>query len=130
MSVTVLSFGFLHPWPEKLSRPPEDRIFDLRDKLFDPAHVPDGAMRQLTGLDERVEAFVLQTNGAAELLAGIVRKAAVLAAESPTIAIGCAGGRHRSVVLARHTAQRLNDLGYGAVVRHLHVHRPVVGRTG
>jgi hypothetical protein len=50
--VTVLSFGYLHPWPEEVEKPAEDDVYDLREKLFDPAHVPGERMRDLTGLDD------------------------------------------------------------------------------
>jgi UPF0042 nucleotide-binding protein len=40
-----------------------------------------------------------------------------------TIAIGCTGGRHRSVVLAEELAQRMRDMAYEVSVRHRDVER-------
>jgi UPF0042 nucleotide-binding protein len=40
-----------------------------------------------------------------------------------TIAIGCTGGRHRSVVLAEELAQRMREMAYEVSVRHRDVER-------
>jgi RNase adaptor protein for sRNA GlmZ degradation len=46
------------------------------------------------------------------------------------IAVGCAGGRHRSAVIAEHAARLLNQRGVPAAVTHRDLHRPVAGRAG
>ena len=54
-----------------------------------------------------------------------------LAGPSPgpvTIAVGCTGGRHRSVVIADETARRLRRTGVPAAVTHRDISRPVITR--
>jgi UPF0042 nucleotide-binding protein len=46
-----------------------------------------------------------------------------------TVAIGCAGGRHRSVVLADVLAEHLALAGWHVQTNHLHVDKPVVVRS-
>lgn len=127
--VQVSSFGYLH------SPAPDAHItIDLRHALYDP-HV-DPAMRELTGLDRVVGEHVLNTPGAT----GIVGAAFLLIhamlpghdqrGEVLRVAFGCAGGRHRSVVLATELAGLLVTAGIGAELGHRDVLRPVVRRNG
>jgi RNase adaptor protein for sRNA GlmZ degradation len=128
-AVVITSFGYLHgPAPDA------DITVDVRTHLRDP-HI-DPCVRELTGRDEVVRARGLATPGARGLIEGITTdtKALLLgpgnAPESHLvrIAIGCAGGRHRSVVLADYIAARLALAGWEATTTHLHIHRPVVTR--
>ncbi|MBQ1165595.1 ATPase, partial [Streptomyces sp. A73] len=68
-------------------------------------------LRQLTGLDDEVRNKVIRTPGIPPLidaLAGVGSGFLVGAPELPTrIAVGCAGGRHRSVVVANEVATRV-----------------------
>lgn len=127
--ITVLSFGYLHPWPEGVEKPGEDLTFDLREKLADPAHVLPEEKRDLTGFDEEIESFVFQTPRAPEvfqrIVTTVIRKAA---SESCAVAVGCAGGRHRSVAVANVLRAYLRTLDYEVSARHLHVHLPRVIR--
>jgi len=130
--VIVASFGFLH------GPPPEGQhlVVDVRTILCDP-HV-DPRMRELTGLNLIVRRHVLNTPGASTLVANLVPVvlgiAAIISTPSPQwevtkIAIGCAGGRHRSVVLANELTQRLIDGGIGAEVSHRDIQQPVIDRV-
>ncbi|MFL6096017.1 MAG: hypothetical protein ACJ71Y_11265 [Blastococcus sp.] len=121
----IVSFGYLHA-----DAPEADLTVDLRRAFRDP-HV-DPAMRQLTGRDRRVQRAVLGTSGVGRLLKATVRQVQAFA-EGPSvdrivIGSGCAGGRHRSVVVADKLARRLRRRGHTVTVVHRDLHRPVVQR--
>ena len=109
--VLVTSFGYLH------STPRADVLVDVREHLRDP-HV-DPAFRELTGHDTAVMERVLATPGAGALIDALVAAAAALlpgackTGRLVRVAIGCAGGRHRSVVIANAVAARLALAGWG-----------------
>lgn len=125
-AVRITSFGYRHPLPS----PPADIVINLQDHLRDP-HV-DPALRDLTGQDPEVVAAVLATPGAPEVAAGlalIVRGCHATGAPV-TVAIGCAGGRHRSVVIANHLAGLLTGDGIPAEVTHRDISQPVLSGRG
>ncbi|MEH0578976.1 RNase adapter RapZ [Streptomyces sp. B21-108] len=124
-AVEIISFGFLHD-----AAPEADVVLDLRRAFRDP-HV-DPATRELTGRDRLVQRTVLRTPGVRRLLAATVRQVAAYA-EGPSvdrivIGSGCAGGRHRSVVVADQLARRLRRRGHTVTVHHRDLHQPVVHR--
>jgi UPF0042 nucleotide-binding protein len=121
MNLAIISFGYLHGWAPKA-----DLVTDLRP-YRDP-HV-DPAMRELTGLDERVIHTVLGTPGITEVLSGLVMDAFRYTETGPaTFAFGCSGGRHRSVVVANKLAALVGPMGITTTVVHTDIHRPVVNR--
>lgn len=137
MTLTIRSFGYLHT--DDGAAPEGATItLDLRRLLRDP-HT-DPAMRELTGAHPRVQAKVMATPGARETLAALdaLTTAAMLAAgpsEPVTVQIGCAGGRHRSYVIASMLASVIADrrraggaLEDEVALMHLHAHLPVVAR--
>lgn len=88
-------------------------------------------LRPLTGLDARVRDYVLADPASQELLelaAGLLGWVASRYVERGRrflhIAIGCTGGRHRSVVLAEELAARLSREGVEVSVRHRDVDKP------
>ncbi len=118
MRVNVMSFGFKHGVPLDA-----DVMFDVRF-LDNPHFVP--GLREKTGMDPPVRDFVLATPGAVDLLdklEELLRFALPRYNEEGksnlTIAIGCTGGRHRSVALATELARRLGD-GSGQTVGIVH----------
>jgi UPF0042 nucleotide-binding protein len=122
MQILVLSFGFKHGVPLDV-----DNVFDVRF-LPNPHWVE--AMRPLTGLDEPVRRYVLGQPAAKEFLerAGHLLSFLVPAYTREgrsylTIAIGCTGGRHRSVVLAEEIATRLREMGFNPSAIHRDVER-------
>ncbi len=126
MDVTVWSFGYLHGPP-----PEADVVVDLRRVLHNP--VPDSELRELTGADGPVRDWVAATPGAPRLAQDVHRLVVGLlvleTAGGVSVAFGCAGGRHRSVVFADDLARHLAAERWGAVVttvRHRDVDRPVV----
>lgn len=107
----ILSFGYGHGE----QAPAADIVIDVRDWFRDPAK---SDLRQLTdtcGAEDLVDDRVVEPDR---------RKRTVV------VAIGCSGGRHRSVVIARELAKIAGQLGWRAEVEHLHVHLPVIERVG
>ncbi|MBN6036234.1 RNase adapter RapZ [Amycolatopsis sp. 195334CR] len=126
IKVNVESFGYLH------DAPPRDAhlVVDLRNCLHNPA--ADPAMRELTGLYPRVRQHVLDTPGTADVLASVLETTRVLhqlhnpRRRKVIVAFGCAGGRHRSVVLANELTNALNRAGIATSVVHRDILQPVV----
>ena len=117
MQTAVVSFGFKHGLPLDV-----DLVFDCRF-LPNPHWVP--ALRTLSGLDTEVRDYVLDNEETQELLSrlddlfALLLPAYVREGKSYlSIAIGCTGGRHRSVVLAEEIAERIRRRGYTPVVHH------------
>jgi len=117
-TVTLQSFGFKYGLP-----PDADIVADMR---FLPNPFWDERLRPFTGEDEEVREYVLGQEGAEEFLD------AYSAALRPVlegyqrenkshsvVAIGCTGGKHRSVVMVRELAQRLASVP-GVAVRVTH----------
>lgn len=123
--VEIVSFGYLHA-----AAPEADVVLDLRRAFRDP-HV-DPALRQLTGHDRPVRRAVLGTRGVRRLLKATVQQVQAYnlgpSAKEIVIGSGCAGGRHRSVVVADQLARRLRRRGYTVIVHHRDIGRPVVQR--
>lgn len=119
----IRSFGYLHSPP-----PPSNITVDLRECLRDP-HV-DPALRELTGFEEPVRFAVLNTRGALGLIAHLAMTVTgLLELDIPvSLAVGCAGGKHRAVVVSHEVAARLRLTGWSVDLQHCDVHRPVVGR--
>jgi len=115
--LTILSFGFKHGLPQEA-----DVVLDARI-LPNPFYVPE--LRPLTGRDQEVVAFLEGQAEFGEFLARVedwalwswprVLKAA---RQSHTLAIGCTGGRHRSVAVAEALAARLEGKVGPLTVRH------------
>jgi UPF0042 nucleotide-binding protein len=131
-AVLLMSFGYLHPHPSELDG--AQFTIDVRGEFRDPHHDP--AFRELTGRDDAVRARVLAQPGAWEFAEAQAAAIATLVPAASTAtpprvikaAFGCAGGRHRSVVLADTVALLLGQQGIASEIRHLHIARPVVNR--
>ena len=122
MQISVMSFGFKYGLP-----PDVDNVFDVRF-LPNPHWVPE--LKELTGLDEPVRDYVLGTGQAVEFLKrvddllGFLLPCYVKEAKSyMSVAVGCTGGRHRSVVLAEEIADGIRQQGFGAAVFHRDIAR-------
>ncbi|MGW3114434.1 RapZ C-terminal domain-containing protein [Streptomyces sp. NPDC001091] len=126
IQVVVTSFGYGHsPAPEA------DITLDTRRHLRNPHHDP--AMRDLTGLDSAVRQHVLTTPGARHLITNTAVMAQILLTDVAdarqrlvTVAVGCVGGRHRSVAIAEEIAVSLRSLGVGVEVEHRDIDKPVI----
>jgi UPF0042 nucleotide-binding protein len=120
--VTVESFGYKHGVPVDA-----DLMFDMRF-LANPFFVED--LRLKTGKEADVAAYVLQRPEAETFLTQV---SALLQTTLPlyiregksylTVAIGCTGGRHRSVAIAEELGHRITGWGYTVHLRHRDVHR-------
>ena len=117
MLVNVLSFGYKHGVPVDA-----DLVFDVRF-LRNPHYVP--ALQSLTGADAAVEAYVMEDEHSRqyytklqELLTFSLPLYGAEGKSYLTVAIGCTGGHHRSVVFARLLADYLRDEGYEVVLEH------------
>ena len=117
MRLTIMSFGF------KFGIPPEsDLVLDVRC-LPNPFYVPE--LKHKTGLDQEVVDFVMSHPEAEELLRryeNFLEYALPLYVEEGksqlTIAVGCTGGKHRSITFARKIAAYCEKLGYTPGVQH------------
>ena len=108
LSLTFLSFGFKHGLPAEL-----DLLFDVRF-LPNPFFVE--GLKNLTGLDESVKNFVLDNEETGEFLAhveGFLKFLIPRFLEEGkaylTVGIGCTGGVHRSVAIARELKDRFSE---------------------
>lgn len=118
--IMIVSFGFRHG-----GQPDADVTLDVRRILRDP-HV-DPAMRELTGFDRKVRDHVIATPGALNLVRNLVDVALDLAVlGDAVIAFGCAGGRHRSVVLAELLGECIAGNGVAYRVVHRDIDKPVL----
>lgn len=121
--VEVVSFGYGHgPAPDAHA------TFDVRAHFRDP-HI-DPALRDMTAADAPVAAAVLGTAGIPALISSIAQVAAAfLDGPQPgpvTVAVGCAGGRHRSAVIAAGVARRLGETGVPVALTHRDITKPVI----
>jgi UPF0042 nucleotide-binding protein len=108
LAVTFQSFGFKHGPPRDA-----DLTFDVRF-LPNPHYVPE--LRALTGHDARVVEYVAREGKLETFYAHLVPLLEFLLPEYVregkahlTIAIGCTGGRHRSVAISEHLANRFKE---------------------
>jgi UPF0042 nucleotide-binding protein len=111
MTLQVLSFGYKHGMPIDA-----DIIMDVRF-LPNPHYQP--ALRKKTGLDEPVQKYILAQpvarrflNDWHKLIATLLPHYVREGKSYLTIAIGCTGGRHRSVFCTRWLAQKLRATGH------------------
>lgn len=117
LRITVLSFGFKYGLP-----PDADYVLDARF-LPNPFWVPE--LREHTGLEEGVSSYVLGQEGATDFVATY---AGLIAATAPgferegkrylTVAIGCTGGKHRSVAITEELTSRLSGMRLSAHASH------------
>ncbi|MFM5904645.1 MAG: RNase adapter RapZ [Micrococcales bacterium] len=109
LQVTVMSFGFKYGLPSDA-----DMVADARF-IPNPFWIED--LRPYTGQDQKVAEYVLEQSGVREFVAGYVSAIKPVFAgylrenkRYATIAVGCTGGKHRSVALATELAAQLGDI--------------------
>lgn len=115
--VNVVSFGFKYGIPRDA-----DLVLDVR---FLPNPYYDLNLRPLTGNDEAIQSFVMQYDEAKEFLNKITDLLEFLipnyikeGKNGLVIAIGCTGGKHRSVTLANGVYKELQTLPYSVRIDH------------
>lgn len=115
--ISVVTFGFKHALPRDA-----DLVFDVRF-LPNPHYVP--SLRALPGTDPHIEEYVLKwpaTQKFMRLLRSfldfLVPQYVAEGKSQLTIAVGCTGGRHRSVVVGNLLAEHLRRDRHAVVVEH------------
>ena len=122
--VNVLSFGYKYGIPVDA-----DLVLDCRF-IPNPHWIPE--LRPLSGLDEKIKSTVLANPGVGDfvntyvsliqqMLPGYLREGK----KYLTVAIGCTGGKHRSVSVAREIADKLDGDGAGLTISAHASHRDV-----
>ncbi|MGR0481674.1 MAG: RapZ C-terminal domain-containing protein [Candidatus Electronema sp. V4] len=103
MKIRLFSFGFKYGCPEA------NMLLDVRF-LPNPYWVPE--LKERSGLEEPVAAYVLESQAGRELLARVEPLLAFMldshrqvGREEFSCAVGCTGGRHRSVAVTEHLRQ-------------------------
>ena len=122
MQTSVVSFGFKHGVPLDV-----DLMFDCR---FLPNPYWDESLRSHSGLEPEVRAYVLDRpetkaflDKLDDLLTMLIPAYMKEGKSYLTVAMGCTGGRHRSVVLAEELSRRLDAHGLPTTVFHRDVDR-------
>ena len=117
LQVNVLSFGFKYGLPIEA-----DMVFDVR---FLPNPYYDPELRTKTGREREVKDYIFRHESAMEFLRRLGELITFLVPQyveegkhTLTIAVGCTGGRHRSVAVAEALAGLINELGQSAEVIH------------
>lgn len=117
LRIAVMSFGFKYGIPLDA-----DLVFDMR---FLPNPFWNPELRPFTGKDQVVSDFVLGQPGAREFLDGVLELLKPMTAgylregrSYVTLAVGCTGGKHRSVAMAEALSSRLTSDEIGTLVVH------------
>ncbi|MBR6935906.1 MAG: RNase adapter RapZ [Clostridia bacterium] len=122
MTVEVISFGYKYSVPANA-----DLMFDVRF-LPNPYYVPE--LRNLTGNDSPVAAYVASDGSAGVFMDKVCALLDYLiplyrreSKQALVIAVGCTGGRHRSVAVANELTRRLSDAGVNVSLVHRDIGR-------
>jgi len=117
LTLTFMSFGFKYGIPLEA-----DMIIDVRC-LPNPFYLPD--LKPKTGLDKEVRDYVLNSEETQEF---VKRTLNLLDFSVPlylkegkselVVGVGCTGGKHRSITVARELEQHFADLGYRCLIQH------------
>lgn len=120
--ITCMSFGFKYGLP-----PESDIVLDVRC-LPNPFY--EQSLRNKTGLDADVEAYVMQSADTSGLLERFFSLIDYLlpcytkeGKSQLVISLGCTGGKHRSVALAEKLNKHILALGYNARATHRDINR-------
>ena len=117
MSITVTSFGYKYGLPMEA-----DLVFDVRF-LPNPFYVQE--LKDQTGLDAGVRDFVFDCKETGEFMERVQSLMAFLlphfveeGKSALVVAVGCTGGRHRSVAITHALTEYIQSLGYSAAETH------------
>lgn len=107
MQITIFSFGFKHGLPEA------DTAWDMRF-LPNPYYIPE--LKEYSGLDSRVSDYVLENTVARDflklfepLLFSYIDNHSTAGRDTISLAVGCTGGKHRSVAVSEYLRRMLNN---------------------
>ena len=122
LKISLVTFGYKYGVPFDV-----DLVFDVRF-LRNPHFVPE--LQPLTGEHLEIQQYVLENREAETFLRHLNELFAFLLPlfegerrSYLTIAIGCTGGRHRSVAVALRLREMFGKLGYEAAIRHREIHQ-------
>ncbi len=118
MIVTIMSFGYKFGLPQDA-----DYVFDVR---FMPNPYYEEELRRKTGNDQEVRDYVMNSKESGKFLEMLEEMMKFLVKENTekedrhqlVVAIGCTGGRHRSVTVANELYERMSDMPYSFRVFH------------
>lgn len=120
--LTILSFGFKYGIPVDA-----DLVFDVRF-LPNPYYIPQ--LRPKSGNDQEVYAYVMASKEAqifleklTDMLQFLIPNYIVEGKNQLVVAVGCTGGKHRSVTLANALTKQLADNNFGVKVEHRDVEK-------
>lgn len=116
MQITLFSFGYKHGSADA------DTVLDMRF-LPNPFYVPE--LKEGTGLETRISEYVLDNSVAQDffklfepVLLSYISKHFNAGRRSLHLAVGCTGGRHRSVAVVEYLRSILNSKAYELTVFH------------
>lgn len=122
ISISLTSFGFKYGLPSDA-----DMVIDVRF-LPNPYYVPE--LKALCGLNQEVADYVLGSEVTwsfmdkyMDLLAFLLPNYRLEGKRHFTVAVGCTGGRHRSVAMTEELARRIRELGYTVTASHRDIDR-------
>jgi UPF0042 nucleotide-binding protein len=122
LRVAVVSFGYKYGIPLD-----SDLVFDTRF-LPNPHYID--SLREKTGRNKKVKEYVLQSEETESFFIKLIRFVNYLIPRFEeegksylTIAVGCTGGKHRSVVLAEKLKDNIRSRGYSVKVYHRDIHK-------
>ena len=117
ISLSLTSFGFKYGLPADA-----DMVIDVRF-LPNPYYVPE--LKELSGLDKPVADYVLDSEVTSsflqkylDLLDFLLPNYLLEGKRHFNVAIGCTGGRHRSVAMTEELSRRISELGYRVTAGH------------
>lgn len=127
--ITVLSFGFKYGIPSDA-----DLVFDVRF-LPNPYYIEE--LRPKSGNDKDVREFVMENGKAKQFLdklqdmvSFLIPNYVIEGKHQLVIAIGCTGGKHRSVTLANHLFESLKcEDSYGVKIEHRDIEKDAVRKA-
>lgn len=118
--INIISFGFKHGMPNDV-----DLVFDVRF-IDNPYYIEN--LREKTGLQKEVQEYVMGKPEAQTFLQKLMDMVDFLVPlyvkegkGQLSIAIGCTGGRHRSVTLAEKLAEHLEKTCHRIIINHLNI---------
>lgn len=122
MTIEIVSFGFKYGVPLDA-----DSVFDVRF-LPNPFYIPE--LKTKTGLDDAVSDYVKSAPMTGEFLKKLEDMIDFLLPNyveegkaNLVLAVGCTGGKHRSVTIANELYKHILDLGYNAFISHRDINK-------
>jgi RNase adapter protein RapZ len=122
LMITILSFGFKYGMPSDA-----DLVFDVRF-IPNPYYLPE--LRKLTGNDKEVQDYVLQWDEAKDFIPKLEDMLDFLipnyikeGKNQLVIAIGCTGGKHRSVTVSNKLYSLLHEKKHSVNIQHRDIHK-------